>query len=1308
MPQVDPELFDRGQFQAELALKSSPIAAFKKAIRQFREVLDNRFNSGRDIRRLIEDRAWCVDQILQQAWQRFDWGDDADIALVAVGGYGRGELHPYSDVDLLILLDSEDQESFREPIEGFLTLLWDIGLEVGQSVRSVQQCAEEARADLTVITTLMECRTICGPDSLRQRMLRVTGSAHMWPSKEFFLAKRHEQQRRHAKYNDTEYNLEPNVKGSPGGLRDIQTILWMARRQFGSLNLHALVREGFLVESECSMLASSQEFLWRVRYALHMLAGRAEDRLLFDHQRSIARLFGYEDNDVKLAVERFMQKYYRVVMAISELNDLIIQHFEEVILPCEQPVQIQPLNSRFQLRDGYIEVTHPNVFKRTPFALLEIFVLMAQHPEIKGVRADTIRLLRDSRHLIDDEFRHDIRNTSLFIELFKSSQGIHRNLRRMNRYGILGRYLPEFGHIIGQMQHDLFHIYTVDAHTLNLIKHLRKLNRPEMAEKYPLASKIIDRLPKPELIYIAGLYHDIAKGRGGDHSELGAVDAEAFCQSHQLPLWDTQLVSWLVQNHLVMSTTAQRKDLSDPQVIFDFAQLVGDQTHLDYLYVLTVADINATNPTLWNSWRAACSGSSTPRPSAPCAAAWRTRWTARSRSARRRPRPSTNWYATASTRTMPSSYGASSATTTSCATPPATWLAHRGDPPAPGRRHAAGADKGNHPARVRERFADLHLRRRPARFLRGHRGRHGPAQPEHPGRADHHLHQPVHPRYLYRARRRRRLHRQQPGAHRRDPRGAYRRAEEPRRLPDHHPAPGAAPAQALRLRPAGDHFHRRVAPGLGARSHRPRPPRPAGADRRHFPGFRPVGAERQDRHPRRARGGRLLHHRCAQPAARRPRPVQTPAGRPGRAAVTRQRTGHPAYPDKLLRSLANAMNTALDNLQPYPFEKLRALLGGARPPATLKPIALSIGEPKHRSPSFVAETLAENLDQLAVYPTTLGLPALREAIARWCERRFSVPAGWLDAARHVLPVNGTREALFAFTQTVVRRSEPGEAPGLVVSPNPFYQIYEGAALLAGAVPHYLPCREENGFNPDFDAVDEATWQRCQILFLCSPGNPTGALVPLETLKKLIALADRYDFVIAADECYSELYFDENAPPPGLLNACAELGRTDFSRCVVFHSLSKRSNLPGLRSGFVAGDAEILKKFLLYRTYHGCAMPVQTQLASIAAWNDEVHVRANRSLYREKFDAVLAILDGVLDVQRPDGSFYLWARTPVDDTVFTRELFEQQHVTVVPGSYLSREVDGENPGANRVRMALVAPLAECVEAAERIRDYLRAR
>lgn len=395
------------------------------------------------------------------------------------------------------------------------------------------------------------------------------------------------------------------------------------------------------------------------------------------------------------------------------------------------------------------------------------------------------------------------------------------------------------------------------------------------------------------------------------------------------------------------------------------------------------------------------------------------------------------------------------------------------------------------------------------------------------------------------------------------------------------------------------------------------------------------------------------------------------------------------------------MNDALNLLQPYPFEKLRALLAGAQPPADKRPIALSIGEPKHRSPEFVARALADNLEQLAVYPTTLGLPALREAIAGWAERRFGLAAGAVDPARQVLPVNGTREALFSFTQAVVNRADEG----LVVSPNPFYQIYEGAALLAGAQPHYLPCLAENGFNPDFDAVPTDVWQRCQILFLCSPGNPTGALVPLETLKRLIALADEHDFVIAADECYSELYFDEANPPAGLLSACAALGRHDFKRCVVFHSLSKRSNLPGLRSGFVAGDADILKAFLLYRTYHGCAMPVHVQLASAAAWNDEIHVRANRELYRAKFEAVLQILEPVLDVVRPDGGFYLWPKTPIDDQRFTRELFEQEHVTVVPGSYLSREVEGLNPGADRVRMALVAPLAECIEGAERIRAFI---
>jgi len=395
------------------------------------------------------------------------------------------------------------------------------------------------------------------------------------------------------------------------------------------------------------------------------------------------------------------------------------------------------------------------------------------------------------------------------------------------------------------------------------------------------------------------------------------------------------------------------------------------------------------------------------------------------------------------------------------------------------------------------------------------------------------------------------------------------------------------------------------------------------------------------------------------------------------------------------------MNDDLTRLQPYPFEKLRALLAGAQPPEDERAIALSIGEPKHRAPAFVAQVLADNMDQLSVYPTTLGIPALREAIAGWCERRFGLQQGALDPARHILPVNGTREALFSFTQALVQR----HPDALVLSPNPFYQIYEGATLLAGATPHYLPCLAENGFNPDFDSVPASIWKRTQILFLCSPGNPTGALLPLETLKKLIALADEHDFVIAADECYSELYFDESSPPPGLLSACAALGRSDFKRCVVFHSLSKRSNLPGLRSGFVAGDADILKAFLLYRTYHGCAMPVQVQLASIAAWNDEDHVRSNRELYRQKFDAVLEILSPVLNVQRPDGGFYLWPETPIDDQRFTRELFASKHVTVVPGSYLSREINGFNPGANRLRLALVAPLEDCIEAAQRIRAFV---
>ena len=394
------------------------------------------------------------------------------------------------------------------------------------------------------------------------------------------------------------------------------------------------------------------------------------------------------------------------------------------------------------------------------------------------------------------------------------------------------------------------------------------------------------------------------------------------------------------------------------------------------------------------------------------------------------------------------------------------------------------------------------------------------------------------------------------------------------------------------------------------------------------------------------------------------------------------------------------MNPDLEKLQPYPFEKLRALLADTHPPEQPH-IALSIGEPKHATPAFIAESVQNNLAALGKYPLTKGVAELRQAICDWLSRRFSLPRESLDPEAHVLPVNGTREALFAFAQAVIDRS----TDALVISPNPFYQIYEGAALLAGAKLHFMPCTEENGYLPDFDAIDEETWQHCQLIYICSPGNPSGAVIPLEQLQTLINLAHKHDFVIASDECYSELYFDEARPPVGLLQAAAAMGNTDYKHCVVFHSLSKRSNAPGLRSGFVAGDAQVLSQFLRYRTYHGCAMPVQHQIASIAAWQDEDHVRSNRDLYREKFDAVIDILSPLLDVRKPDASFYLWVKTPNSDEEFARGLFNQQHVTVLPGSYLSREINGINPGRGHVRMALVATPDECIEAARRIRAYV---
>lgn len=394
------------------------------------------------------------------------------------------------------------------------------------------------------------------------------------------------------------------------------------------------------------------------------------------------------------------------------------------------------------------------------------------------------------------------------------------------------------------------------------------------------------------------------------------------------------------------------------------------------------------------------------------------------------------------------------------------------------------------------------------------------------------------------------------------------------------------------------------------------------------------------------------------------------------------------------------MNPELDRLHPYPFQKLAGLFAGTQP-GDRSPIAFSIGEPKHPTPGFIRESMLEHLHTLATYPTTQGSTELRTSIASWLARRFDLPASVIDPAHHVLPVNGTREALFAFAQAVIDRSRPA----LVFMPNPFYQIYEGAALLAGAQPYFMPCVEENGFLPDIDRVSEEDWQRCQLLYLCTPGNPTGAVMPENDLIRLLELAERYDFVLASDECYSEIYPNEAEPPPGLLGACIRAGNTEFKRCVVFHSLSKRSNAPGLRSGFVAGDAEILRRFLQYRTYQGGAMPPPAQAASAKAWQDESHVRENRALYREKFDRVLEILSPIMDVTRPAGGFYLWPRTPIGDTEFARMLYARENVVVLPGRYLSRPQPQGDPGENRVRIALVAPLDECIEGAQRIRHLI---
>jgi [protein-PII] uridylyltransferase len=598
---IDLQLFDNNAFSEALFQTKQPISLFREALLKGREVLHARFEANKSADEVVYQRAWLIDQILRQTWLLFDL--QTPLALIAVGGYGRGELHPSSDVDILILSQHDLNEQTQNELQKFITFLWDINLEVGSSVRSITECVEIAEKDITVITNLIESRLLIGEKKLFEELQILTSPDKIWKDRVFFEAKMNEQRQRHLRFNDTAYNLEPNIKEGPSGLRDLQTIIWVTKRHFGAGVLYDLVKHNFLTEDEYKTLLECQSFIWKIRYILHKITNRHEDRLLFDYQREVARILGFKEDDERMDVENFMQQYYRTAREITVLNEMLLQHFQEEILH-DGPTEIKPLNSRFQICNEFIEVVHDKIFERYPFALLEIFLLWQYHPEIKGIRASTGRLIRRYNKLIDQAFLRDIRTRSLFIEIIRQPIGVTHAFRAMNRYGVLSAYIPSFGKIIGQMQYDLFHVYTVDQHTLFIIRNLRRLAILKHDHELPRCSEIMKNLHKPELLYLAGLFHDIAKGRKGDHSELGAKDAFDFCLAHGLSGTDSRFVSWLVQNHLVMSTTAQRKDIADPDIINAFAQRVEDIKHLDYLYLLTVADIRATSPKLWNDWKA--------------------------------------------------------------------------------------------------------------------------------------------------------------------------------------------------------------------------------------------------------------------------------------------------------------------------------------------------------------------------------------------------------------------------------------------------------------------------------------------------------------------------------------------------------------------------------------------------------------------------------------------------------------------------------------------------------------------------------
>jgi [protein-PII] uridylyltransferase len=576
----------------------STVSQYKRLLAEGRARLREAYLVDPAPGRLLRQHSALVDQVLRSFWSETTM--PPQLALLAVGGYGREQLFPFSDVDVLVLLPAEMSDEAREKVSELVGRLWDIGLEIGHSARSVDQCVTEASQDVTVQTNLLEGRFISGNRALARQFFTAIKLA-LGPSA-FFEAKLLEQQQRHQRYNDTAYNLEPNVKESPGGLRDLINILWVSAANAMGRSWVELARHQIITLDEARHLARHERALQDLRIRLHYQAGRREDRLVFDLQSPLAQQFGLQDTPAKRASEQLMQGYYRTARAVTQLNEILLQNLRVSIFPPQDSTPIA-LNPRFLARNELLEAVDEALYEREPGAMLETFRLLQAHPELKGIGAGTLRALwRCAKH-IDAPFRRDPANRALFLDIFRSGTGLTHALRRMNRYDVLGRYLPPFGRIVGQMQHDLFHVYTVDEHILMVVRNLRRFAVPEMSHEYPLCSRLMSEFNPPEVLYFAGLFHDIAKGRGGDHSMLGMRDAQRFCQNHRVSAEDTELIVWLVQHHLTMSSIAQKRDLSDASVIADFARLVGEERRLIALYLLTVADIRGTSPKVWNAWK---------------------------------------------------------------------------------------------------------------------------------------------------------------------------------------------------------------------------------------------------------------------------------------------------------------------------------------------------------------------------------------------------------------------------------------------------------------------------------------------------------------------------------------------------------------------------------------------------------------------------------------------------------------------------------------------------------------------------------